>query len=164
MVCELRSSSKPDEDATTTATMRKLTLLALLSSAASSSWPPAHPRYDVVVLGSGLKESLLAGLLAESGEPDGFGRQFSADTLLRAPYCAVRVTGALFHTQGGLLVDDHARVKRADGSVFDSLFACGGAACGVSGPDVSGYLSGNGLLTALALGHLAGGCVGRKGG
>ena len=104
-----------------------------------------------------------AGLLAESGEPDGFGRQFSADTLLRAPYCAVRVTGALFHTQGGLLVDDHARVKRADGSVFDSLFACGGAACGVSGPNVSGYLSGNGLLTALALGHLAGGFAGQEG-
>ena len=104
-----------------------------------------------------------AGLFAESGEPDGFGRQFSADTLLRAPYCAVRVTGALFHTQGGLLVDDHARVKRADGSVFDSLFACGGAACGVSGPNVSGYLSGNGLLTALALGHLAGGFAGQEG-
>ena len=97
-----------------------------------------------------------AALLAGSGEPDGFGRRFSADTLLQAPYCAVRVTGALFHTQGGLLVDDHARVKRTDGSVFATLFACGGAACGVSGPDVSGYLSGNGLLTALALGHMAG--------
>jgi fumarate reductase flavoprotein subunit len=44
--------------------------------------------------------------------------------------------------------------------VFETIFACGGAACGVSGPDVSGYLSGNGLLTALALGHLAGGAAG----
>ena len=61
------------------------------------------------------------------------------------------------------MVDDNARVKRADGSVFGSLFACGGAACGVSGPDVSGYLSGNGLLTALALGHLAGGCAAQEG-
>lgn len=95
--------------------------------------------------------------LAESGEADSYGRRFEASTLLSPPYCAVRVTGALFHTQGGLLVDNKARVKRADGSVFETLFACGGAACGVSGPDVSGYLSGNGLLTALALGHLAGG-------
>ena len=60
-------------------------------------------------------------------------------------------------------MDNHARVKRVDGSVFYSLFACGGAACGVSGPDVSGYLSGNGLLTALALGHLAGGCTRQEG-
>ena len=95
--------------------------------------------------------------LADSGKVDGFGRTFNQGTLLTPPYCAVKVTGALFHTQGGLLVDEHARVRRKDGTVFDSLFACGGAACGVSGPDVSGYLSGNGLLTALALGHLAGG-------
>ena len=95
--------------------------------------------------------------LADSGKADEFGRAFNHETLLSPPYCAVKVTGALFHTQGGLLVDGQARVKRSDGSVFESLFACGGAACGVSGPDVSGYLSGNGLLTALALGHLAGG-------
>ena len=95
--------------------------------------------------------------LAADAKADDFGRTFNQGTLLSPPYCAVRVTGALFHTQGGLLVDDNARVKRADGTVFNSLFACGGAACGVSGPDVSGYLSGNGLLTALALGHLAGG-------
>ena len=94
--------------------------------------------------------------LAHSGEADGHGRTFNPATLLTPPYCAVKVTGALFHTQGGLLVDEYARVQRSDGTVFNSLFACGGAACGVSGPDVSGYLSGNGLLTALALGHLAG--------
>jgi fumarate reductase flavoprotein subunit len=39
---------------------------------------------------------------------------------------------------------------------FDNIFACGGAACGVSGPNVSGYLSGNGLLTALSLGEITG--------
>jgi fumarate reductase flavoprotein subunit len=98
--------------------------------------------------------------LAASGEADIHGRRFNADTMLAPPYCAVRVTGALFHTQGGLLVDSKARVRRADGGVFETIFACGGAACGVSGPDVSGYLSGNGLLTALALGHLAGGAAG----
>ena len=98
--------------------------------------------------------------LAASGEADIHGRRFNADTMLAPPYCAVRVTGALFHTQGGLLVDSKARVRRVDGGVFETIFACGGAACGVSGPDVSGYLSGNGLLTALALGHLAGGAAG----
>jgi fumarate reductase flavoprotein subunit len=37
-----------------------------------------------------------------------------------------------------------------------NLFAAGGAARGVSGPDASGYLSGNGLLSAVVLGRLAG--------
>jgi fumarate reductase flavoprotein subunit len=89
-------------------------------------------------------------------ETDPLGRDFTVLPGLEPPYCAVKVTGALFHTQGGLVIDDHARVLRPDGSAFPNLFAGGGAACGVSGPDVSGYLSGNGLLTAVAFGFLAG--------
>ncbi|WP_434054379.1 MAG: FAD-dependent oxidoreductase [Roseibium sp.] len=86
---------------------------------------------------------------------DAFGRTFSAPPL-EAPYCGVRVTGALFHTQGGLRTGDQARIMRKDGSDFSNLFACGGAACGVSGTSDSGYLSGNGLLSAVVLGRLAG--------
>ncbi len=62
----------------------------------------------------------------------------------------------LFHTQGGLVVDPMARVLRADGTPLPNLFAGGGAACGVSGPDVDGYLSGNGLLSAVTLGRITG--------
>jgi fumarate reductase flavoprotein subunit len=89
-------------------------------------------------------------------ERDVFGRDFTAFSPLVPPYHAVRVTGALFHTQGGLMIDATARVTRRDGLPFQNLFAGGGAACGVSGPDVSGYLSGNGLLTAIAFGFIAG--------
>lgn len=88
-------------------------------------------------------------------EADPFGREFAGPGL-RPPYHCVRVTGALFHTQGGLMIDEAARVVREDGTAFDNLFAGGGAACGVSGPEVSGYLSGNGLLTAVAFGFVAG--------
>lgn len=87
---------------------------------------------------------------------DRFGRAFTGAPQLVAPLCAVRVTGALFHTQGGLRVDGEARVLRRDGSVIGNLHACGGAAVGVSGAQASGYLSGNGLLTAVALGEIAG--------
>jgi fumarate reductase flavoprotein subunit len=87
---------------------------------------------------------------------DRFGRDFAGAPPLVAPFCAVRVTGALFHTQGGLRVDAEARVLRADGRALPNLYACGGAAVGVSGAQASGYLSGNGLLTAVALGEIAG--------
>jgi fumarate reductase flavoprotein subunit len=72
------------------------------------------------------------------------------------------VTGGLFHTQGGLAVDSSGRVKRKDGTKFPNLFAAGGAAVGVSGPDAAGYLSGNGLLTATVLGFLAGNAATRQ--
>ncbi len=87
---------------------------------------------------------------------DEFGRDFTTKPPLEAPYFAVKVTGALFHTQGGLVVDADARVLREDGAALPNLFAGGGAARGVSGPADWGYLSGNGLLTAVALGRIAG--------
>ncbi len=92
-----------------------------------------------------------------SGEgEDKFGRDFTTKPPLEAPYYAVKVTGALFHTQGGLVVDAGARVLREDDAALPNLFAGGGAARGVSGPADWGYLSGNGLLSAVALGRIAG--------
>ncbi len=95
---------------------------------------------------------------------DRFGRDFTNAPGLAAPYRAVRVTGALFHTQGGLVVDAGARVLRADGLPLPNLLAGGGAARGLSGEADHGYLSGNGLLTAMVLGRLAGRGAARIGG
>ena len=90
----------------------------------------------------------------ELGKADRFGRVF--EKRLETPYCAIKVTGALFHTQGGLAIDSHARVLDTKGRSFPNLFAAGGAAAGVSGSQASGYLSGNGLLTATVFGRIAG--------
>jgi fumarate reductase flavoprotein subunit len=87
---------------------------------------------------------------------DPLGRSFSGSPELIAPFKAVKVTGALFHTQGGLVVNHDARVLKIDGSTFPNLLAAGGAAAGVSGSTAAGYLSGNGLLTATVLGRKAG--------
>jgi fumarate reductase flavoprotein subunit len=84
---------------------------------------------------------------------DPHGRRF--ERTLQAPYHAVKVTGALFHTQGGLDIDAQCRVLNRDGQALPNLLAAGGAARGVSGNDVSGYLSGNGLLSAVAGGYIA---------
>ena len=74
---------------------------------------------------------------------------------LTAPFYAIKVTGALFHTQGGLDIDAQCRVLRQDGTPLPNLLAAGGAARGVSGNAVWGYLSGNGLLSAVAGGAIA---------
>jgi fumarate reductase flavoprotein subunit len=87
---------------------------------------------------------------------DPFGRDFTGRPPLRPPFRAAKVTGALFHSQGGLVVDESARVQRAAGGAFPNLFAGGGAARGISGSEPGGYLAGNGLLTATTLGKLAG--------
>lgn len=126
----------------------------------ADDWPTLAQRMGVPA------EALMAAMTAtaeakdaraeDAGARDAFGRDFTGAPQLTAPYCAVKVTGALFHTQGGLVVDDNARVLDGAGKPLPNLFAAGGAACGVSGAKAAGYLSGNGLLTAVTLGRVAG--------
>lgn len=87
---------------------------------------------------------------------DDFGRRKFNMAPLGGRLWICRVTPGLFHTQGGLAVDEDGRVLREDGSVIPGLFAGGGAAAGISGrAGAGGYASGNGLLTAIGLGYLA---------
>lgn len=102
-----------------------------------------------------------AGALREAADLSALARVIGCESVdlggapLAPPFYAVKVTGALFHTQGGLDIDAQCRVRRDDGTVIDGLWAAGGAARGVSGDAVWGYLSGNGLLSAVAGGYVA---------
>jgi fumarate reductase flavoprotein subunit len=94
---------------------------------------------------------------ARGEQPDAFGRRDFALAPLAGPLCICRVVPGLFHTQGGLLVDGDGRVLRPGGRPIANLFAGGGAAAGLSGRSgAGGYASGNGLLSAIGLGRLAG--------
>lgn len=110
----------------------------------------------------GVPAAALAATLAEahkaqaSGQPDAQGRLWGEDKPPVAPFRAVKVVGAIFHTQGGLQIDSTARVLRHDGTPLPNLFAGGGAARSVSGPAHWGYLPAMGLATAVTFGRLAG--------
>jgi len=94
---------------------------------------------------------------AASGKADdAFGRNEFGLAPLKPPYYACRVVPGMFHTQGGLRIDREARVLCASGDPVPNLYAGGGAAAGISGRSGAlGYASGNGLLTAVALGRIA---------
>ena len=110
----------------------------------------------------GCEETALQATLNEvrAGHTDSMGRTFFRS--LQAPYHAIKVTGALFHTQGGLEVDAHCRVMKTNGQVLTNLYAAGGAARGVSGRGADGYLAGNGLLSAVGGGWLVAQDIARK--
>jgi fumarate reductase flavoprotein subunit len=90
---------------------------------------------------------------------DVVGRRWVDSAPPSAPYRALRVRGAIYHTQGGLRVDGTARVVRPDGSPLPNLFAGGGSARCVSGPSFWGYLPAMGLCSAVTLGMIAGGAA-----
>jgi len=69
---------------------------------------------------------------------------------------AVRVTGVVFDSQGGLAVDDLARFRLAAAGVVPYSFPLSAAGCVISWPEALGYLSGEGLTSAGTIGRFAG--------
>ena len=102
----------------------------------------------------GLKQTIQDYNSAASGGKDAFGRTLPVP--FSSPFYGIKVTVALYHTQGGLKVSPDGQVLRPDGSIIPNLYAGGGAAVGVSGKGLEGYLPGNGLLASLGLGMRAG--------
>jgi fumarate reductase flavoprotein subunit len=113
--------------------------------------------------GDVVEETLTRYQAAARGETaDEHGRTDFGMAPLQPPYCLVRSIPAIFHTQGGARVDHEARVVRSDGTSIPGLYAGGGVAAGLSGiTGAAGYSSGNGLLTALGLGRIAGASAAR---
>ena len=110
---------------------------------------------------TGLPAEALAATLAEAraahakAQPDTFGRTWTTPPP-SGELLAIKVVGAIYHTQGGLLIDAGARVVRPEGTPLPNLLAGGGAARSVSGPSSWGYLPAMGLCTAVTLGRIAG--------
>jgi fumarate reductase flavoprotein subunit len=104
-----------------------------------------------------LEETLARYEEAARAGADEFGRRDFGSAPLEFPLCIVRASTGLFHTQGGLKINTDAQPLRANGNPIDNLYAGGGVAVGISGADGGrGYSSGNGLMTALGWGKIAG--------
>jgi len=108
---------------------------------------------DADALAKGLEDARVA---RSNGQADALGRAWDEDEPPCGPLLALKVCGALYHTQGGLQTDAGACVLRTDGTPIRNLFAGGGSARGVSGPSSWGYLPAMGLCAAVTLGRLAG--------
>lgn len=132
---------------------RELLALGAVKQAADAAALAARIGAEPAVVEATLAAAVAA---AEGRAPCPFGRDFRGAAPLTAPYRAVKVTGALFHTQGGLQLDENASVVREDGTPLPNFFAAGGTARGISGEGASGYLPAAGLCSAVTLGRLAG--------
>ena len=103
--------------------------------------------------GNGLSQTIRDYNRVAPNGRDAFGRALSKP--FNAPFYGIKVTVALYHTQGGLKVNPNGQVLRPDGSIIPNLYAGGGVAMGISGKGLEGYLPGNGLLASLGLGMRA---------
>ena len=90
----------------------------------------------------------------EKGE-DKFNRSH-LPIAFNGPYYALKITGEIRHTQGGMPTDVAGHVLRADKSLVKGLYAAGGCTEGFSCRGGAAYMSGNGLIQALVFGKIAG--------
>jgi fumarate reductase flavoprotein subunit len=96
---------------------------------------PAELAGKLGINGEGLRQTIReCNALAGRRKKDAFGRVLPQS--LEAPYYGIKVTVALYHTQGGLKVNIDGQVIRADGSIIPHLYAGGGVAVGVSGTGI----------------------------
>jgi len=94
---------------------------------------------------------------ARGDAKDMFGRRTFGLAPLRGTLYVCETQPGLFSTQGGLVVNGSAQVVLEDGTTLPNVYAGGSTAAGISGNQgAQGYASGNGLLTALGYGLLAG--------
>lgn len=102
-----------------------------------------------------LRASLQAYNAAAVGGSDPFGKQFftNAPISLDGVMYAGRITPVLHYCMGGVTMDEHGHVLRADGSLIRGLHAAGEVTGGVHGEN---RLGGNSLLECTVFGSIVG--------
>ena len=88
-----------------------------------------------------------------AGGNDQFGRALLTRRLENGPWYAFPRAPAVHHTMGGLAIDEHTRVLRADGSVISGLYAAGEVTGVLHG---SNRLGGSAVTDFLVFGRIAG--------
>src|SRR5262249_25103867 len=101
------------------------TIEALAASAGidADGLPKTVRAYNEAVL-AGQLETLLPRRSSRSGVPT---------PIETAPFYAIPICPGITNTMGGIAIDGHARVRRADGSTIDGLYAAGGCTGGLEG-------------------------------
>lgn len=141
---------------------RLVTYIPEIQQLMSLNAPRRADSEEALAQAMGVPAPALAATLAEAraaqaqARPDALGRVWGDDVPPAGDLRALKVVGAIFHTQGGAQIDGRARVLRPDGTALPNLFAGGGAARSVSGPAHWGYLPAMGLATAVTFGRIAG--------
>jgi len=82
-----------------------------------------------------------------------FGRTSFANPLTTAPYYAIKITPAVHHTMGGIVINPKAEVLNEKGEAISGLYAAGEVTGGVHGAN---RLGGNAVADFVVFGRIAG--------
>lgn len=96
---------------------------------------------DLIASVSSYNRALSAGALAKL-KPARTDPKHAAMPIIEPPFHAILVCAGITYTMGGILVDGHSRVLRADETAIEGLYAAGSSTGGLEGGGDVAYIGG----------------------
>ena len=151
--------AQPDKSAWLVVDQSMVDKSAVIAGYIKSGYTVTGATYEELAKAMGVDEATFTSTMntwnqaVEAKSDAEFGRTSFANPLTTAPYYAIKITPAVHHTMGGIVINPKAEVLNEKGEVISGLFAAGEVTGGVHGAN---RLGGNAVADFTVFGRIAG--------
>ena len=151
--------AQPDKSAWLVVDQSMVDKSAVIAGYIKSGYTVTGATYEELAKAMGVDETTFVSTMntwnqaVEAKSDAEFNRTSFANPLTAAPYYAIKITPAVHHTMGGIVINPKAEVLNEKGEVISGLFAAGEVTGGVHGAN---RLGGNAVADFVVFGRIAG--------
>lgn len=151
--------AQPDKSAWLVVDQSMVDKSAVIAGYIKSGYTVTGATYEELAKAMGVDEATFVSTMntwnqaVEAKTDAEFNRTSFANPLTAAPYYAIKITPAVHHTMGGIVINPKAEVLNEKGEVISGLFAAGEVTGGVHGAN---RLGGNAVADFVVFGRIAG--------
>ena len=151
--------AQPDKSAWLVVDQSMVDKSAVIAGYIKSGYTVTGATYEELAKAMGVDEATFVSTMntwnqaVEAKSDAEFNRTSFANPLTTAPYYAIKITPAVHHTMGGIVINPKAEVLNEKGEVISGLFAAGEVTGGVHGAN---RLGGNAVADFVVFGRISG--------
>ena len=151
--------AQPDKSAWLVVDQSMVDKSAVIAGYIKSGYTVTGATYEELAKAMGVDEATFTSTMntwnqaVEAKSDTEFGRTSFANPLATAPYYAIKITPAVHHTMGGIVINPKAEVLNEKGEAISGLYAAGEVTGGVHGAN---RLGGNAVADFVVFGRISG--------
>ena len=151
--------AQPDKSAWLVVDQSMVDKSAVIAGYIKSGYTVTGATYEELAKAMGVDEATFTSTMntwnqaVEAKSDAEFGRTSFANPLTTAPYYAIKITPAVHHTMGGIVINPKAEVLNEKGEAISGLYAAGEVTGGVHGAN---RLGGNAVADFVVFGRISG--------
>ena len=151
--------AQPDKSAWLVVDQSMVDKSAVIAGYIKSGYTVTGATYEELAKAMGVDEATFVSTMntwnqaVEAKSDAEFNRTSFANPLTAAPYYAIKITPAVHHTMGGIVINPKAEVLNEKGEVISGLYAAGEVTGGVHGAN---RLGGNAVADFVVFGRISG--------